>query len=107
MKAHYWSEFIDPANFIPRAWPRTAAIAERAWSARGVRDGVDAQARLHELRCKLLTRGINAEPIGICANPNCTKHGKGERPGGVFGPFPGVGGYCPQEWVPAYAGIGA
>lgn len=107
IKAHYWSEFIDPANFIPRAWPRTAAIAERAWSAKEVRDGVDAQARLHELRCKLLTRGINAEPIGICANPNCTKHGKGHMPGGVFGPFPGVGGYCPQEWVPTYAGIGA
>jgi len=107
IEACYWSEYIDAANFISRAWPRTAAIAERAWSAKDVRDGVDAQARLHELRCKLLTRGINAEPVGICANPNCTDHSKGDRPGVAYGSFPGVGGYCPQEWVPTYAGIGA
>ena len=112
LEACYWSEFIDAANFIARAWPRTAAIAERAWSAKDVRDGADAQMRLHELRCKLLTRGINAEPIGICKTPGCNEHGHGKGREGVkklpiYGPFPGVGGYCEHEWVPTYAGLGA
>ena len=59
----------DATNFIPRAWPRTAAVAERGWSAKDVRDISDAQARLHEWRCKLIARGINAEPIGSAAFP--------------------------------------
>ena len=42
-------------------------------SSSHVRDGADAQKRLHELRCKLLKRGINAEPIGICRTPGCAE----------------------------------
>ena len=86
VEACFWSEYIvricvlpglallserfacvtwqDATNFIPRAWPRTAAVAERGWSAKNIRDVMDAQSRLHEWRCKLITRGINAEPIG-------------------------------------------
>ena len=45
----------------------------------------DARHRLHELRCKLLARGINAEPI---ANGGAPKEG--------------VAAFCPQEWVPKY-----
>lgn len=98
IEACYWSEYIDATNLIARAWPRTAAIAERAWSAKHVRDGIDAQARLHELRCKLLVRGIDAEPIGICSNPGCTANSS-------INHFPGAAGYCPHEWVPAYTGF--
>ena len=120
IEACYWSEFIDGANFISRAWPRTAAIAERGWSSKDVRDGKDAQNRFHALRCLLLQRGINAEPIGVCSDPGCTsqKHGSGGDVGGVrdsdassslpiYGPFPGLGGSCPKEWVSTYKGIGA
>ena len=53
-----WSEFVDASNFIPREWPRTAAVAERAWANKDVRDVTDARGRLHEFRCKLLARGI-------------------------------------------------
>ena len=53
-----WSEFVDATNFISRIWPRAAAVAERAWSPKDVRDVDDARVRIHEFRCKLLTRGI-------------------------------------------------
>ena len=95
VKACFWSEYIDSTNLISRAWPRAAAGAERAWSSRDVTSLADAQARLHELRCKLLGRGIDAEPIGICGNQACDDKGA-QR-------VPGRGGYCPREWVPAYA----
>ena len=53
-----WSEYVDATNFISRIWPRAAAVAERAWSAKDVTDVNDARERLHEFRCKLLQRGI-------------------------------------------------
>lgn len=77
IKACLWSEYIDATNLIARAWPRAAAVAERAWSAADVSDLEDAQARLAALRCELIARGINAEPAN--------------------GP-----GFCQREWVPAY-----
>ena len=80
-----WSEFVDASNFISRIWPRAAAVGERGWSDKSVRDVDDARHRLHELRCKLLARGINAEPI---------------TNGGA--PKEGVAAFCPQEWVPKY-----
>jgi len=100
IEACFWSEFIDATNLVSRAWPRTAAVAERAWSAKEVTDGHDAQARLHELRCKLLTRGIDAEPIGICSNPGCNHNDTRNH-------FPGSAGFCLTEWVPSYVGVGA
>ena len=63
VEACMWSEYVDGTNFIPRTWPRTAAVAERAWSAKDVTDIDDASARLNELRCKMLGRGIRAEPL--------------------------------------------
>lgn len=71
-----WSEFVDATNAISRLWPvgtrergrereisfsdrvlswtqRTAAVAERAWSAKDVTDVNDARGRLHEFRCKV------------------------------------------------------
>jgi hexosaminidase len=57
-----WSEYIDATNFIPRTWPRAAAIAERGWSTKETTDMTDATARMHDFRCMLLTRGVRAEP---------------------------------------------
>ena len=48
-----WSEFISPEILANRVWPRTAAIAERLWSPRAMRDVSSMYARLpaisHEL----------------------------------------------------------
>jgi hexosaminidase len=41
-----WSEFLSPENFDSRIWPRTAAIAERFWSARNVNNVADMYRRL-------------------------------------------------------------
>ena len=56
IEACFWSEYIDSTNFIARAWPRVAAVAERAWSDKSVVDVAEAQARIHDFRCKLLDR---------------------------------------------------
>ena len=72
----------------------TTVLAERAWSTKETTDKVDAQARIHELRCRLLDRGINAEPIGQCTDIGGGCTGTGPQ----F--FPGKAGFCPREWVP-------
>eukprot|EP00591_Stephanopyxis_turris_P002865 CAMPEP_0195523298 /NCGR_PEP_ID=MMETSP0794_2-20130614/22304_1 /TAXON_ID=515487 /ORGANISM="Stephanopyxis turris, Strain CCMP 815" /LENGTH=543 /DNA_ID=CAMNT_0040653265 /DNA_START=50 /DNA_END=1681 /DNA_ORIENTATION=- len=82
-----WSEFVDATNFISRIWPRAAAVAERAWSAKDVTDVDDARERLHEFRCKLLNRGIGAEPITSGGSPT-------QLNGHNF---------CAQEWNPRYS----
>lgn len=81
-----WSEFVDASNFIAREWPRSAAVGERGWSAKAVRDVDDARRRLHEFRCKLLARGINAEPI--------TNGGQASELDNH--------NFCPLEWTPHY-----
>ena len=76
-KAHFagceacmWGEYVDDTNFISRTWPRASAVAERAWSSEDTTDIDDAEARLGELRCKLVERGIPAEPL----NPGFCQH---------------------------------
>lgn len=59
-----WSEWVDSTNLQSRTWPRGSAVAERLWSAASVTDVVDAAARLEVHRCRLLARGVPAEPIG-------------------------------------------
>lgn len=73
-----WGEYIDATNLQSRTWPRASAVAEALWANPGAKANLtDAAAKLQAHRCRLLARGIEAEP------PN--------------GPA-----YCPQEWVPAY-----
>ncbi|CAF0755837.1 unnamed protein product [Rotaria sordida] len=49
---------------------KTSAVAERLWSAASVNNSEDAQFRLDVHRCRLLRRGIPAQPIlpGYCGN---------------------------------------
>lgn len=73
-----WGEFVDATNVIARQWPFGAAVAERLWSvAADTQDVTDAALRLHVLRCRMLNRGIGAQPAN--------------------GPS-----FCPREYVQPY-----
>ncbi|CAF0814156.1 unnamed protein product [Adineta ricciae] len=69
-EACIWGEFIDSTNILTTLWPRASAVAERLWSAASVNNSEDAQFRLDVHRCRLLRRGIPAQPIlnGYCGN---------------------------------------
>ncbi|CAB3368037.1 Hypothetical predicted protein [Cloeon dipterum] len=73
-EACMWSEFVDFTNVVPRVFPRASAVAERLWSDRSVKDIPDATQRLDEFRCRLLRRGVHAQP----------SRGPGYCPGEIF-----------------------
>ncbi|KAM9352044.1 beta-hexosaminidase subunit alpha [Symphorus nematophorus] len=61
-----WGEYVDATNLTPRLWPRASAAAERLWSDEKQTSSVDkAFPRLQDFRCKLLRRGIQAEPLYV------------------------------------------
>ncbi|XP_036619486.1 beta-hexosaminidase subunit beta [Trichosurus vulpecula] len=66
--AALWGEYVDATNLSPRLWPRASAVAERLWSPQKVRNLDDAYDRLTEHRCRMLRRGIAAQPlfVGYC-----------------------------------------
>ncbi|KAM6975775.1 beta-hexosaminidase subunit beta isoform 1-T1 [Tautogolabrus adspersus] len=62
-EACLWGEYVDGTNLTPRLWPRASAVAERLWSAKDVTDINDAFNRLSVHRCRMVERGIPAEPL--------------------------------------------
>ncbi|XP_018592380.1 beta-hexosaminidase subunit beta isoform X2 [Scleropages formosus] len=67
-EACLWGEYVDATNLTPRLWPRASAVAERLWSNQNVTDVGDAYNRLTQHRCRMVARGIPAEPlfVGYC-----------------------------------------
>jgi len=66
-----WAEYVDGTNLIQRSWPRGSAPAERLWSVQGTKLTADTSARLVTHRCRLVRRGLNAEPVN---GPSMCKH---------------------------------
>jgi hypothetical protein len=57
-EATMWSELVTPLTVDSRIWPRTAAIAERLWSAKSVRDTDDMYRRLDIMSRRLEALGL-------------------------------------------------
>jgi hexosaminidase len=57
-EATMWSEFVTSDNIDGRIWPRTAAIAERLWSAQNIRDVSSMYSRLAIVSQKLQYYGL-------------------------------------------------
>ncbi|MBK1877762.1 beta-N-acetylhexosaminidase [Pelagicoccus mobilis] len=84
-EATMWSEHVTTETVDGRIWPRTAAIAERLWSAEEVRDVDDMYRRLDVIAVQLeelglthiknrgmmmrrLTRGADIRPLHVLAD---------------------------------------
>jgi hexosaminidase len=57
-EACMWSEYVSTENIDSRIWPRLAAIAERLWSPREVRDVEDMYRRLDAITVQLEEVGL-------------------------------------------------
>jgi hexosaminidase len=69
-EAAMWGEYVDGTNILARLWPRASAVAERLWSPSTVNDTASAAFRLDQQRCRMVRRGIPAQPIlnGFCGD---------------------------------------
>ncbi|KAA0717167.1 Beta-hexosaminidase subunit beta [Triplophysa tibetana] len=64
-EACLWGEYVDATNLTPRLWPRASAVAERLWSNEKVTDLTNAYERLAQHRCRMVKRGIPAQPLFV------------------------------------------
>jgi hexosaminidase len=67
-EACMWSEHVSPRSIESRMWPRTAAIAERLWSAQSVNNVDDMYRRLWVESLRLEALGVthlSAEDVGL------------------------------------------
>lgn len=70
-EACIWAEYVDKTNIVQRLFPFVSAVAERLWSPGAPLDSAttdDARTRLDQHRCRMLMRGVPAQPIlnGYC-----------------------------------------
>jgi len=64
-EACMWTEFISPETIDSRMWPKSAAVAERLWSALAQTPTHQlAAGRFVEHLCRLWMLGVRAGPIG-------------------------------------------
>lgn len=57
-EATMWTELATPATIDSRIWPRTAAIAERLWSANDITDVANMRKRLEVISFRLEELGL-------------------------------------------------
>jgi hexosaminidase len=62
-EATMWTELVSPENINTRIWPRTAAIAERLWSAQSVTNTDSMYQRIDTLSQKLPYYGVPVQGI--------------------------------------------
>ncbi|MDP4211344.1 MAG: family 20 glycosylhydrolase [Bacteroidota bacterium] len=60
-EATMWSELVTPETVDSRIWPRSAAIAERLWSSREIKDVDDMYRRLDRVSLNLEALGLRHE----------------------------------------------
>ena len=57
-EATMWTELVTPLTIDSRLWPRTAAIAERLWSAEDITDVANMRKRLETVSFRLEELGL-------------------------------------------------
>ena len=84
-EAAMWSELVTAENIDSRIWPRTAAIAERLWSAEDVRDVDSMYGRLAVVSQRLQYYGLEHN-LAHAAHAAADERGTPMRRGWRFWP---------------------